>query len=184
MLLLAHFLSLSLPRSLSVSHFWGLPFLFLISLCNLSTAFIFFMGSISGFFPALFCPRKIGSHTVTAKRGLGDPLAISLILFSQKPQFREGKGLPGSNLSLTFQISYHCLCEASPDTIEVLWHLIWKDICDIHHSVVGIHCVFSCKFRGDSLAFCPIPRVCYGRWLEVDSQYIGSEWIGQGHTTS
>lgn len=52
--------------------------------CNLSKAFIFFMDSISRFFfspTALFYHRKIGSHTVTAKRDPRDLLATTPIFF-------------------------------------------------------------------------------------------------------
>ena len=128
---------LSLSLSFSCA-FWALPFLFLIPHPPLQFKhgiYLFLWTAFQGFFPALFCHKKIGSHTITAKRVCRDPLASCFTLFLLKPWFREGKGLPRSDLSFTSQINCHLLCEASPDAIGVIGTL-FERIHQIYHSVV------------------------------------------------
>ena len=127
---------LSFFLSLVLFEHYHFFFSFPTPLCNLSTAFIFFYGQhFKVFFPALFCHKKIGSHTITAKRVCRDPLASCFTLFLLKPWFREGKGLSRSDLSFTSRINCHLLCEASPDAIGVIGTL-FERIHQIYHSVV------------------------------------------------
>ena len=107
--------------------FWALPFLFLIPHPPLQFkhGFIFFYGQhFKVFFLARLCHKKVGSHTITAKRVCRDPLATCFTLFLLKPWFREGKGLPRSDLSFISQVNWHLLCEASPDATGVIGTLL------------------------------------------------------------